>query len=175
LRCSSDLRSWPRAARPFLTNRCNPAGRSGRQWSSFPVFIPITQPRSLVLLLTIPLVKLLGVAVLALRLTSALVGGDCSAGLPAGPAVVCRRADRRARVLGLFAAALMATHSGMFSKRYGYRAITLPLMQSLLLFALWRGFSLNRRKWMSRRRVVRPDRLHLLSSRLCRWRWQSLE
>lgn len=53
------------------------------------------------------------------------------------------------RWLGLFAAALAATCFWHISvSRYGYRAITLPLVQSLMLFALWRGLRQSSRKWL---------------------------
>ncbi len=118
---------------------------------AFPVFIPnYTGHEVLYYYLAIPLVKLFGVAVLALRLTSALVGvATVLLAYVLGRQLFADEPTVEPEWLGLFAAALMATSFWHVSvSRYGYRAITLPLMQSLLLFALWRGLRLNRGKWI---------------------------
>ncbi len=118
---------------------------------AFSVFIPnYTGHEVLYYYLTIPLVKLFGVAVLALRLTSALVGvATVLLAYVLGRQLFADEPTVEPEWLGLFAAALMATSFWHVSvSRYGYRAITLPLVQSLMLFALWRGLGLNRWRWI---------------------------
>ncbi len=95
--------------------------------------------------------RLAGATLLALRLTSALVG--------VATVMVTYLLAREmfddepkgswAGWVGLLAAALTATSFWHVSvSRYGFRAITLPLMQSLMLLALWRGLRRNNWKWI---------------------------
>ena len=94
--------------------------------------------------------RLMGMGVLALRLTSALVGVATVLLIY----VLARELFDDEPVieshwLGLFAAALMATSFWHVSvSRYGFRAITLPLVQSLMLLALWRGLRFNNWRWI---------------------------
>jgi 4-amino-4-deoxy-L-arabinose transferase-like glycosyltransferase len=116
-----------------------------------PIFVTsFTGHEVLFYYLAVIVMRLLGTTVFALRLTSAVAG-----------TVTVLLAYRLARELfdddptveshwlGLFAAALMATSFWHISiSRYGYRAITLPLMQSLMLLALWRGLRRPSWKWI---------------------------
>ncbi len=121
---------------------------SGR---ALPIFITAyTGHEVLFYYLAAALMRLMGTSVLALRLTSALVG---VATVLTTYALAREWFDDEPVVeshwLGLFAAALMATSFWHVSvSRYGLRAITLPLAQSLMLLALWRGLRLNSWKWI---------------------------
>jgi len=118
---------------------------------SRPIFITAyTGHEVLLYYLSAPVMWLIGTGVLALRLTSALVG---TATVLMTYWLARELFDDEpvieARWLGLFAAALAATSFWHVSvSRYGYRAITLPLMQSLTLWALWRGLRLSSWKWI---------------------------
>ena len=117
---------------------------------ALPIFISnYTGHEVLYYYLTIPLIKLLGVTILALRLTSAVIGAvTVLMAYVLGRQLFAGEPTVEPEWLGLFAAALMATSFWHVSvSRYGYRAITLPLMQSLLLCTLWRGLGLNRWRW----------------------------
>ena len=118
---------------------------------SLPIFITsYTGHEVLFYYLAAVVMRLMGMTVLALRLTSALVG---VATVLLTYVLAREWFDDEPVVeshwLGLFAAALMATSFWHVSvSRYGLRAITLPLVQSLMLLALWRGLRLNRWKWI---------------------------
>ena len=135
---------------------------SGR---SLPIFITsYTGHEVLFYYLAALVMRLMGMSVLALRLTSALVG---VATVLLTYVLARELFDDEPVVeshwLGLFAAALMATSFWHVSvSRYGYRAITLPLVQSLMLLALWRGLRLNQLEMDRRRgRILRADRLYV--------------
>jgi 4-amino-4-deoxy-L-arabinose transferase-like glycosyltransferase len=118
---------------------------------SLPIFITAyTGHEVLFYYLSAPVMWLMETGILALRLTSALVG-------VATVAVTYLLARElfddepiiESRWVGLFATALAATSFWHISiSRYGYRAITLPLIQSLTLLALWRGLRRSSRRWM---------------------------
>ena len=118
---------------------------------TLPIFITAyTGHEVLFYYLAVPLMRLLGSTVFALRLTSALVG---LATVLAAYLLAREFFDDEPAIeshwLGLFAAALAATSFWHISvSRYGYRAITLPLMQPLMLFSLWRGLRRNRWRWI---------------------------
>ena len=118
---------------------------------SLPIFITAyTGHEVLFYYLAVPIMRLLGSTVFALRLTSALIG--------VATVVVTYVLTRElfddepaieSHWLGLLTAALLATSFWHISvSRYGYRAITLPLMQSLMLLALWRGLRHDNWKWI---------------------------
>jgi 4-amino-4-deoxy-L-arabinose transferase-like glycosyltransferase len=122
---------------------------NGRSW---PIFITsYTGHEVLFYYLASPVMHLLGSTVIALRLTSALTG--------AATVLVTYLLARElfddepaieSHWLGLLTAALLATSFWHISvSRYGYRAITLPLMQSLMLLALWRGLRLSNWRWVA--------------------------
>jgi 4-amino-4-deoxy-L-arabinose transferase-like glycosyltransferase len=121
---------------------------SGR---SLPIFITAyTGHEVLFYYLAAVVMRLMGISVLALRLTSALVG---VATVLLTYLLARELFDDEPVIesywLGLFAAALAATSFWHVSaSRYGLRAITLPLVQSLMLLALWRGLRLNSWKWI---------------------------
>lgn len=107
-----------------------------------PVFIePYTGKEVLFFYLAAGLMRLVGISTWALRLTSALVG--VASVLMAYVLTRELFADEpliEARWLALLTAGLMAVSFWpMAVSRYGYRANTLPLTQSLMLWALWRG------------------------------------
>ena len=95
------------------------------------------------------LMKLLGVRLFALRLTSALISV-----LTVGLAYALVRemfateGRERARWLALFSAALTATSFwNVMISRYGLRAISQSLLQTLTLYFLWRGIW-RERAWL---------------------------
>ncbi len=107
-----------------------------------PIFIePYTGKEVLFFYLAAVLMRLVGISTWALRLTSALVGVISI--------LMAYRLTRElfadeplvgARWLALLTAALMAAAFWpMVVNRYGYRANTLPLTQSVMLWAMWRG------------------------------------
>ena len=138
---------------------------------SLPLFITAyTGHEVLFYYLSAPVMWLMGTGVVALRMTSALVGvmTVLVAYLlarelfdPLGASDTDEFAIE-SRLLGLLTATLMATSFWHISvSRYGYRAITLPLMQSLMLWALWKGLRTSNWKWLAA-----ADRCPLRASRL---------
>lgn len=118
---------------------------------SAPIFIQAyTGHEVLFYYLAAPIMRLLGATVWALRLTAALVGVT-TVMLAYGLAreLFDDESVIESHWLGLFVAALMATAFWHVSvSRYGYRANTLPMMQSLMLLALWRGLRRQSSKWI---------------------------
>lgn len=122
-----------------------------------PLFLPANGGREvLYTYLQALMIWLLGANVAALRLTSALLGLLTIAATfflvrmmwrerMAGP-------DSDSRVsstlLALFTSALMAvTYWHLHFSRYGIRAIALPLLEVLLVYAFWRGLRSRRPVW----------------------------
>jgi len=122
---------------------------SGHSW---PIFITsYTGHEVLFYYLAAPVLRLLGSTVVALRMTSALVG---VATVLVTYLLARELFDDEPAIeshwLGLLTASLLATSFWHISvSRYGYRAITLPLMQSLMLLALWRGLRRNSWRWVA--------------------------
>jgi 4-amino-4-deoxy-L-arabinose transferase-like glycosyltransferase len=118
---------------------------------SAPIFITAyTGHEVLFYYLAVPILRLLGSTVFALRLTSALIG---VATVLVTYLLARELFDDEPAIeshwMGLLAAAFMATSFWHISvSRYGYRAITLPLLQSLMLLALWRGLRRKSWKWI---------------------------
>jgi len=118
----------------------------------FPIFIrSYTGHEVLFYYLAAGVMRLVGVTVWALRLTSALVG---AATVVLTFLLVRELFDDDSAIeshwLGLFAAALAATSFWhVVVSRYGLRAITLPLVQSLMLWALWRGLKQESLGWIA--------------------------
>ncbi len=87
------------------------------------------------------MMKLVGVSLLGLRLTSALIG-VASVGVCYWLAWELFESQERTmrQITALAAAALMAVNFWhMAISRYGFRAISQPLLQGLMLIFLWRG------------------------------------
>jgi len=121
---------------------------TGRSW---PIFIlPYTGHEVLFYYLAAVVMRLSGISVLTLRLTSALIGvTTVLLAYLLARELFQDEPGIESHWLGLFAAALMATSFWHISvSRYGFRAITQPLVQSLLLLALWRGLRRDSWKWI---------------------------
>lgn len=114
-----------------------------------PVFIPsYTGKEVLFFYWAAAWMRLLGEGVLALRLTSA-VAGLCTVAASAWSAYELLHRRRDAAWLGALTAAFVATSFWhLLLSRYGFRAVTQPLLQALTVAALWRGLRLERRGWL---------------------------
>jgi 4-amino-4-deoxy-L-arabinose transferase-like glycosyltransferase len=112
--------------------------------AKLPVFIPSYTGKEVLFFYWAAFwMKLLGVTPLALRLSAALVG---LATVAATYWAVCELlyGCRGMRWSALFAAAFLATSFWhLVLSRYGFRAVTQPLMQALTVAALWRGLRLT--------------------------------
>jgi len=109
-----------------------------------PVFIPsYTGKEVLFFYWTALWMKLLGVTPLALRLSAALAGlATVAATAWAVRELLHGRRDAD-RVALLTAAFLATSFWHLVLSRYGFRAVTQPLMQALTVGALWRGLRLS--------------------------------
>jgi len=116
--------------------------------ASRPLFIPAyTGKEVLYFYLAAGVMKVLGVSLLSLRLTSALVG-VVTVGLTYWLALELFSEEDALmrRSVALMAAALMAVSFWhVVISRYGFRAVSQPLAQALTLLFLWRG--LRRGGW----------------------------
>jgi hypothetical protein len=114
-----------------------------------PVFIPsYTGKEVLFFYLAAALMRALGEGVLALRLTAALCGLATVAAASWSVAELLH-ARREARWIGALSAAFLATSFWhLVLSRYGFRAVTQPLLQALTAGALWRGLRLEHRGWL---------------------------
>jgi len=85
--------------------------------------------------------RLLGASVFSLRLTSALIGVlTVLITYQLAREMFADQGARASRWLALFSAALLATsYWHVTLSRYGFRAISQPLLQALTLWCLWRG------------------------------------
>jgi 4-amino-4-deoxy-L-arabinose transferase-like glycosyltransferase len=85
--------------------------------------------------------RLLGASVFSLRLTSALIGVlTVLITYQLTREMFAHQGAMASRWLGLFTAALLATsYWHVTLSRYGFRAISQPLLQALTLWCLWRG------------------------------------
>ena len=85
--------------------------------------------------------RLLGVSVFSLRLTSALIGTlTVLITYRLAREMFAYQGAEASRWLALFSAALLATsYWHVTLSRYGFRAISQPLLQALTLWCLWRG------------------------------------
>jgi 4-amino-4-deoxy-L-arabinose transferase-like glycosyltransferase len=109
-----------------------------------PIFIPsYTGKEVLFFYWTALWIKLLGVTPLALRLSAALAGvATVAATVWAIREMLHGRRD--ADWVALLAGAFLATSFWhLILSRYGFRAVTQPLMQALTVAALWRGLRLT--------------------------------
>lgn len=110
-----------------------------------PIFIPsYTGKEVLFFYLAGGLSRLLGETPFALRLTAALIGVTTTA----AAAWLGRELWPRRPWVGVWAAVLLATaFPHLVFSRLGFRVITLPLLISLTLAALWRGARRDSRPW----------------------------
>jgi hypothetical protein len=112
-----------------------------------PVFIPSYTGKEVLFFYWAALwMKLLGATPLALRLSAAWIGiATVAASVWAVRELLHGRRD--AQWIALLTAAFLATSFWhLVLSRYGFRAVTQPLMQSLTVAALWRGLHLSEKK-----------------------------
>jgi hypothetical protein len=92
--------------------------------------------------------RVLGEGVLALRLTAAVVG-LCTLVASAWCGYELFHSRRGAAWIGVLSAAFLATSVWhLILSRYGFRAVTQPLLQALTVGALWRGLRLDQKRWL---------------------------
>ncbi|HEC35257.1 MAG TPA: hypothetical protein ENI39_01840 [Anaerolineae bacterium] len=115
-----------------------------------PVFIPsYTGKEVLFFYWAAAWMRAMGEGVLALRLTSAVVG-LCTVGAAAWGAYELLHDRKDAAWIGVLTAAFLATSFWhLILSRCGFRAVTQPLLQALTVGALWRGLRLERRGWVA--------------------------
>jgi len=111
---------------------------------NLPVFIPSYTGKEVMFFYWAALwMKLLGATELALRLSAALVG-LATVAATAWAARELLHGRRDANWIALLTAAFLATSfCHLVLSRYGFRAITQPLLQALTVAALWRGLRLT--------------------------------
>lgn len=95
-----------------------------------------------------PWMRILGGAAWGLRLGAAMLGL-----LTVAATYTATRAllgpDRRTRAVAVFAAGWMAVaFPHILLSRYGFRAISQPLLQALTVAAMWRGLRTGQRRWL---------------------------
>ena len=95
--------------------------------------------------------RLLGASIFSLRLTSALIGTlTVLITYQLAREMFANQGARAARCLALFSAALLATsYWHVTLSRYGFRAISQPLLQALTLWCLWRGLRRGSNGWLA--------------------------
>jgi 4-amino-4-deoxy-L-arabinose transferase-like glycosyltransferase len=94
--------------------------------------------------------RLLGASVFSLRLTSALVGVlTVLITYQLAREMFANQGAKASRWLALFSATLLATsYWHVTLSRYGFRAISQPLLQALTLWCLWRGLRWKSNGWL---------------------------
>ncbi len=95
--------------------------------------------------------RLLGVSVFSLRLTSALIGTlTVLITYRLAREMFAHQGAEASRWLALFSAALLATsYWHVTLSRYGFRAISQPFLQALTLWCLWRGLRRGSNGWLA--------------------------
>ncbi len=95
--------------------------------------------------------RLLGASVFSLRLTSALIGTlTVLIAYRLVREMFAPQGREASRWLALFSAALLATsYWHVTLSRYGFRAISQPLLQGLTLWCLWRGLRRGSGSWLA--------------------------
>jgi 4-amino-4-deoxy-L-arabinose transferase-like glycosyltransferase len=95
--------------------------------------------------------RLLGASVFSLRLTSALIGVlTVLITYQLAREMFAHQGAEASRWLALFSAALLATsYWHVTLSRYGFRAISQPLLQALTLWCLWRGLRQGSAGWLA--------------------------
>lgn len=115
---------------------------------AYPVFIRAYTGKEVLYFYAVAgMMKLLGISLLSMRLTSALLGiATVGATYWLALELFAEEGERTRRAIGLLAAALAAVSFWhIVISRYGFRAISQPLLQALMLGALWRA--LRRGGW----------------------------
>ena len=93
-------------------------------------------------------VRILGGAAWGVRLGAAMLGLLTVAATYAATRALLG-ADRRARAVAVFAAGWMAVaFPHILLSRYGFRAISQPLLQALTVAAMWWGLRTGKRRWL---------------------------
>ncbi|MBC8249070.1 MAG: glycosyltransferase family 39 protein, partial [Anaerolineales bacterium] len=94
--------------------------------------------------------RLLGASVFSLRLTSALIGTlTVFITYQLAREMFAHQGAKASRWLALIGATLLATSYGHVTlSRYGFRAISQPLLQALTLWCLWRGLRRGNARWL---------------------------
>ncbi len=118
--------------------------------AKFPVFISSYTGKEVLFFYWVGAwMRVLGESVLALRLTSAIIG-ICTVGATAWSVYELFHHRRDRLWVGIIAASFLATSFWhLVLSRLGFRAITQPLLQALTVGALWRGLRLERRGWLA--------------------------
>lgn len=119
---------------------------------SHPIFIEAyTGKEVLFFYLAGAFMRLLGASALSLRLTSALIGVlTVLITYQLAREMFAHQGAEDSRWLALFSAALLATSYWHITlSRYGFRAISQPLLQALTLWCLWRGLRRGSRSWLA--------------------------
>ncbi|MFQ5813862.1 MAG: ArnT family glycosyltransferase [Anaerolineae bacterium] len=95
--------------------------------------------------------RLFGASVFSLRLTSALIGTlTVLITYRLAREMFAHQGAEASRWLALFSAALLATsYWHVTLSRYGFRAISQPLLQALTLWCLWRGLRRGSTSWLA--------------------------
>ena len=95
--------------------------------------------------------RLLGASVFSLRLTSALIGTlTVLITYHLAREMFAHQGVEASRWLALFSAALLTTsYWHVTLSRYGFRAISQPLLQALTLWCLWRGLRRRSNTWLA--------------------------
>ena len=115
-----------------------------------PIFIPSYTGKEVLFFYWAALwIKLLGATELVLRLSAALVGlATVAATVWAVRELLPEQRD--ARWIALLTAAFLATSFWhIVLSRYGFRAVTQPLLQALTVAALWRGMRTEKKGWLA--------------------------
>jgi hypothetical protein len=132
--------------------------------AKIPVFIPAYTGKEVLFFYWAALwIKLLGVTPLALRLSAAMAGlGTVVATIWAVQELFHGHAD--AKWIALLTGAFLASSFWhLVLSRYGFRAVTQPLMQALTIATLWRGLRL----FKGERRGLRGPLWLILAGLLC--------
>jgi 4-amino-4-deoxy-L-arabinose transferase-like glycosyltransferase len=119
---------------------------------SHPIFIEAyTGKEVLFFYLASAFIRLLGSSAFSLRLTSALIGVlTVLITYQLAREMFAHQGAEDSRWLALFSASLIATsYWHVTLSRYGFRAISQPLLQALTLWCLWRGLRRGSRSWLA--------------------------
>ena len=119
-----------------------------------PIFIPsYTGKEVLFFYWTALWMKVLGISPLALRFSAAVVG-VATVGATIWTVYELLRDYSDAAWIALTTGAFLAVSFWhLILSRYGFRAITQPLLQALTVAALWRGLRSNDRRWQAPARI----------------------
>jgi len=115
-----------------------------------PLFIPSYTGKEVLFFYWVAVwMRVMGESILALRFASA-VAGLCTVAAAAWSAYELFYHWRERAWIALFTATFLATSFWhLILSRYGFRAVTQPLLQALTVGALWRGLRMERREWLA--------------------------